>query len=73
MITFPDLYITHINPRSLKGIKLINGVWCDIQTSKPVSPRKVEQIAMSSILQRYPDTDRVAFAQKVEQYRQQAN
>ena len=73
MITFPDLYITHIGPRSLKGIKLIDGIWCDIQTSKPVSARKVEQIAMSSILQGYLDTDWVAFAQKIEQYRRQAN
>lgn len=73
MNTFPDLYITHIGPRSLKGIKLIDGKWCDIMTGKRVSARKAEQISKCSILQRYPETDRVAFARRVEQYRRQAN
>lgn len=73
MITFPDLYITHIGPTSLTGIKLINGVWCDIMTSEPVSDATAEKAAMSSIMERYPDTDRVAFAAKVQRYRREAN
>lgn len=73
MISFPTMYITHVQPRSLRGIVQEGGRWVDIATRKPVSAKTAETVAMNAILTRYPDTDPVAFEAKIARYRKQAN
>lgn len=73
MISFPNMYITHIQPRSLRGIVQEGGQWVDIATRKPVSAKTAERVAMDAILTRYPETDAVAFEAKIERYRKLAN